>query len=431
MKAYLQPAWWSRNGSNWNQVCNGGLTVAALAVADEAPQTSAEVLDRALHSVRPAMAKFAPDGGDPEGNMYWNYGTRYNVFLIAALQSALGSDFGLSQAPGFSKTGFFNIQTIDPLGLRFNFSDADEDPSPAAQMLWLAREFHEPAFAEHERGISKDDPTIFHLFWSLDAPVRARAGHPALSALFKAVNVAVFRGAWDDRKALYVGFKGGDNKANHSHLDLGSFVLDLRGVRWAIDLGPDDYDLPGYFDKKSRRWTYFRLNNLSHNTLTLDGENQAIDAAAPIVRFRPARGSAAGFAVADLTAAYRSKARSARRGVMVKNEEVLIQDELDLSAGTTVQWNLFTHAKIEIGEGAAANLLQDGVRVKARVLSPEGARFTAAPAVAPAPQRQQAGVSSLRLEMRQGPGPVRIAVLIEPADSAAGPAMKLKALSDW
>jgi len=31
-----------------------------------------------------------------EGPGYWTYGTTYNVLLVAELESALGSDFGLS-----------------------------------------------------------------------------------------------------------------------------------------------------------------------------------------------------------------------------------------------------------------------------------------------------------------------------------------------
>ena len=429
LKAQRENAWWTAGTTNWVQVCNGGLSVAALAVAEDAPELAAELLDRSYHSVQHTMTKFAPDGGDPEGNMYWNYGSRYNVFFIAALQSALGSDFTLVKTPGFSKTGFFNIQTIDPLRLRFNFSDSDEDPSPAPQMLWLAREFNEPVFAEHERRISKDEPTIFHLVWSLGAPVRAHPGHPELHAWFQATHVATFRSQWDDTKALYVGFKGGDNKANHSHLDLGSFVLDLNGVRWALDLGGESYDLPGYFKTKGPRWTYFRTRNEGHNTLTLDDENQSTSAEAPITKFSATRSNT--FAVAELTAAYASKVRSAKRGVRVlPGKRVLIQDELELRAPAAVRWQFLTHAQIELN-GSSAILSQAGERLKATVLSPNGARFTSAPAAAPAPQLQNIDVNTLRVELKQGPGPVQITVLLEPATKAAAPRVKLKKLASW
>ncbi|MGH7945950.1 MAG: hypothetical protein ACREH8_23950 [Opitutaceae bacterium] len=44
-----------------------------------------------------------------------------------------------------------------------------------------------------------------------------------------------------------VGFKAGRNTVNHAHLDLGTFTFDAGGVRWAGDLGRDDYNLPGYW----------------------------------------------------------------------------------------------------------------------------------------------------------------------------------------
>ena len=41
-----------------------------------------------------AMKTFGPDGGWPEGPGYWNYATAYNIFYLAALETALGTDFG-------------------------------------------------------------------------------------------------------------------------------------------------------------------------------------------------------------------------------------------------------------------------------------------------------------------------------------------------
>ena len=82
---------------------------------------------------------------------------------------------------------------------------------------------------------------------------------------------------------FFVGFKGGDNKVNHSHLDLGTFVLDALGQAWALDLGSDDYNLPGYFGKQ--RWNYYRLRTEGHNTLTIEGENQNPEARAHLLAF--------------------------------------------------------------------------------------------------------------------------------------------------
>ncbi|MFX5730492.1 hypothetical protein ABTE38_19760, partial [Acinetobacter baumannii] len=47
------------------------------------------------------------------------------------------------------------------------------------------------------------------------------------------------------------------------------------------DLGPDDYDLPGYF--KDQRFNYYRLQTRAHNTLTVGADCQPKDGHAEIV----------------------------------------------------------------------------------------------------------------------------------------------------
>src|SRR5215469_9411447 len=123
------------------------------------------------------------------------------------------------------------------------------------------------------------------------------------------------RTGWSDPDALFVGIKGCSGQSDHAHLDLGSFVLDAAGVRWASDLGPDDYDLAGYWDsgKDGQRWKYYRLNNLSHNTLALNGHLQDPTATSQVLR----TGSKESFRfmVVDLRAAYSLDAASLLRGV--------------------------------------------------------------------------------------------------------------------
>src|SRR4029079_14850466 len=94
------------------------------------------------------------------------------------------------------------------------------------------------------------------------------------------------------------------------HLDLGDFVLDAQGERWASDMGPDDYNLPAYFGKN--RCTYYRCGTVGQNTLLIDGENQPKEAMAPLIAFSSAKDRAG--AIADLSAGY-PKLKSVRRGI--------------------------------------------------------------------------------------------------------------------
>jgi len=265
LAVYASRRGWPLVHHNWNQVCNGGLAAGALAIAGEEPAVARGVLGKARVSIPRAMASFAPDGGWAEGPGYWNYATHYNVFFLSAAETALATDFGLAKSPGFAETGFFRIHSVGPLGLTFNYADAGDGAGSAPQMLWLSRRFREPAFGRHETALSANRPDFFHLAWFTAQDEKSEPAALPLDALFRGVDVAFFRSAWNDRQAVYVAVKSGDNRANHSHLDLGSFVLDALGERWAVELGGDDYNLPGYFGKK--RWEYYRLRTEGQNTL--------------------------------------------------------------------------------------------------------------------------------------------------------------------
>ena len=95
------------------------------------------------------------------------------------------------------------------------------------------------------------------------------------------VPITIHRSSWTDPNATFVGFKGGSPSANHGQMDIGSFVLDADGVRWAMDLGAEGYhgiESRGMnlWDRSqdSDRWTIFRQCNAGHNTLVIDGQLQ-------------------------------------------------------------------------------------------------------------------------------------------------------------
>ena len=90
LKLYRARSGWTRVHHNWNQVCNGGIGMGALALADVEPQLAGEILHDALESIQLAMAEFAPDGAWKEGPGYWNYATSYNVVFLAGLQTRPG-----------------------------------------------------------------------------------------------------------------------------------------------------------------------------------------------------------------------------------------------------------------------------------------------------------------------------------------------------
>lgn len=421
---------WTRATHNWSQVCNGGLTVGALAIADEEPEIAGRLIGLCRRAIKPSMNAFAPDGGFAEGPGYWGYATIYNVYYLAALESALKTDFGLNAMPGFAETGFYRIQSVSPIGKTFNYADAGDGAGSAPQMLYLSRVFRQPDFAGHELSRTPRNGSIFHMIWYSQLPVEYRKprieNDPPLAAFFRGVNVAFFRSAWNDPNALFVGIKAGDNKANHSHLDLGSFVLDSQGKRFAVDLGGDDYNLPNYFGNK--RWTYYRLRTESHNTLVLDGENQDPKAVAKIVAF--STGKERSHAVIDLSAAYKAKATKVMRGLaMLGGKRVLVQDEVVADDPVDVVWGFLTPAEINI-QGGTATLTQGSAVLSMKILLPADARFEVISANPPAPQRQQPDIHNLTVRLREKTTSARIAVLIA-VGKDAGEAVNIEPLDQW
>ena len=419
---------------NWNQVCNGGLTAGALAIGDEEPEICGQILHHALSSVQRAMRSYAPDGGWGEGPGYWAYATSYNVTMIACLESALGSNFGLDQFPGFSQTGLFPIYMTLGGGRSFNFADASESAGRSDCQIWLGNRFHESAVTWFGAG---GKPTAAALIWYQSAGQDPATANLPLDKYYRNVEVATFRSRWNDAAAVCVGIQARSHAMNHEHLDIGSFVLDALGQRWAVDLGADNYNLPGYFGK--RRYEYYRLRAEGHNTLVIDpsaGPDQEPEAKCRVSRFESKPDWA--FAIADLTNAYGNRAKKVERGVaMISRRCVLVQDEIEATKAD-VWWFMHTKAEVHLLDGGRRAMLSlGGKQLEARILSPVSAPFTVRAAEPlstspnPAGQKRNEDVRKLAIHLPDA-GNVRLTVMFTPHDgSKVAPFPVVRALSAW
>jgi dienelactone hydrolase len=415
---YEKGGWWTKSEFNWNQVCNGGMIIGALAIAETDPNYALKIVPAAVKSLPLALKSYGPDGAWGEGPGYWSYATHYTAYGLAALQTALGDTFGLLKIEGLSKAGDFPIYTTGPTGLYLNFADVGERSSrrPMSCMFWLARVFNDPsyAWAEHEQ-VATRPAEAAHLVWYVSRPTAA--AKPALDRYFHGpVEVVTMRSAWGDPNALFVGVKAGYNQVNHGHLDLGTFELDALGVRWARDLGSEDYDLPNYWEGKpgGRRWTYYRLNSFSHSVCMLSGEDQDASAKSQFTKVTLDQKEPA--ATVDLTQAYKKFVKSAQRTVsMVESRRaVLVEDQFDINPPCEVAWAMTTDAQIDVKEGSRAVLKINGKELIARLMSPAGAAFTVESAEQNPPQKENKGVRRLMVRLPQASGQVRIAVLLSP-----------------
>jgi hypothetical protein len=243
-----------------------------------------------------------------------------------------------------------------------------------------------------------DDKTVLPLHWVAGGPMP----------------LAVMRSAWNDPRALFVAIKGGTPDHSHGHMDVGSFVFEADGVRWAVDLGTESYvkmraarlDLWNY-GQDSSRWTTFRVGAEGHNILRFDGQRQRVDGRSTI-RDTTVPGTP-GIAL-DLSPSYRSQVASARRRVsLLPGRQVQWLDEWQAGdQPVAVAWQWLTRAAVTL-RGQQLVLRQAGQSLTLAVVS--GAPLSIEVqdlSVAPAPQDSD------------NPGLARIVVRLKTPAGAAG-----------
>lgn len=368
---------WLRAEHNWNQVCNAGMTYGAMAVEEHKPVLARAIINRAIASIRIPMKDYGPDGIYPEGYGYWGYGTSFNVMFLSAVEKAFGTDFGLSKAPGFLRTAGFLEHMSGPSGRPFNYSDAGSGAGFHPAMVWIANRIKDPSVLwQEKRFLARTDPSRLAgdrllpalMFWKGD--IRMDEVRPPTESMWVGQGknpIAMMRSSWTDSNAVYIATKGGSPSINHAHMDIGSFVMDALGLRWAMDFGMQDYESLESKGVKlwgrtqdSERWNVFRINNFAHNTLVVDSQLQRVDGKGEIV----AHGQRKGFQyeVMDLSTVYQGQLASARRGIaIVDGRQVLVRDEwTSTDRETKVRWNLLTPAEVRITGPNEALLTQKG-----------------------------------------------------------------------
>ncbi|MBO5941109.1 MAG: heparinase II/III family protein [Kiritimatiellae bacterium] len=350
-----------RGLNNWGQVCSGGIAAAALAVAEDEPQKCEMLLKDIKKCMPKTMQMYLPNGSYPEGPSYWTYGTCYNVILIAVLESALGTDFGFASMPAFKMTGSYPDLLTGPTGEFYNYSDSGSLRKPSWLVWWFAQRFKTPGIVEPferealkkfiaERKAHTVSPMLLLYYFpkkegvTVELPLSWRADGKT--------DLAIQRSSWapDGR---FAAFKGGKAVGPHGHMDGGSFIYEAKGVRWAYDIGSEEYAKAEHaigmnfwsYTEGSPRYKVFRLSANAHNTLVLDGSAHCATGEVRVVSLTEGPLSQS---VIDLSKLYTNATKVIRKGLML-NDGFRIVDRVEgLRAGAPIRWTMYTKAKVEI-----------------------------------------------------------------------------------
>lgn len=346
--------------TNFNAVVNGGLVAASLAYADVYPEECFDAVSKAIQSLGYMLPGFEPSGGWKEGPNYWDYTTAYLANMVSALDTACGTDYGILNHPGVNLTPYYAIYLDSPQGLN-NFSDTAKGVTwNSPQFSCFARIMNEPAFTyQRYKAITEKNkaPTIFDMIW-LDISQKDAKHELPLDNLTPEIEMVSMREDWEKSDAMNFGVHGGKNNSYHGHSDGGTWIFDILGERWAMDLGMDYQSYVGY-----NMEDLYRCRAEGHNMLVFN-PSKDIDfvkqSYTPLTRFETA--PKGGIVVYDNSEGYRRWTSNVTRGFYIGDERrsLTVRDEFTVTGNNTVvYWNMQTPADIEVDGNKAILTIND------------------------------------------------------------------------
>ena len=352
-------------GDNWKMVCNGGITIAALAICDEDgvdTEYLTDIFGYAFENTYKAVRDFyLPDGSYSEGFTYWNYATDYLGYYVSALKTSTGTDYGLADYKPVEDSAYYVKFMCSNKFYSFNFGDAIEELVCPETMFFVGKNFAKPDVMTMRKEEILRDPSLAgarDLFWYIPTESVGLEGRPMGFGSVAGDN-ASFRSGFD-RDDFYAAIHFGDNDAYHGHADMGNFVVEWKQRRFLCDLGQDNYNVKNY------RIAY-RYRAEGHNTLVInpdDGADQVLSSICHVDRFNDGADGDA-YAISDMSAAYVGDKQVVRGMRMTADKKwIIVRDEMKLDEGDVGYWFAHTRGKINVSDdGKSATIEMDGEKL--------------------------------------------------------------------
>jgi hypothetical protein len=284
-----EPFRWETTSTNWNAVCHQGVLGAALTCEGDHSMV-ARLLALAAVRLPSFFEGFGNDGSTSEGPVYWGYGFGWFAELNAQLEHRTGGQLSLFEGDAkIARIAKFGSAMSLSEGHSVNFADGSRRFRHNAFLLTLLGERLADTNLQLEgtsiyryqalHGIDLDlqRADFFNLSrLALRAPggaVVAVAREPERpDVYFPDYGALVTRGTDASGHLWEFAAKGGHNDEHHNHNDCGSFLLNLDGIPYCIEIGAPEY-IKGYFH--DARYTCLAARSLGHSVPLVNGCEQS------------------------------------------------------------------------------------------------------------------------------------------------------------
>lgn len=419
--------------TNWGAACSGSILMVCLSIVPDIEETYRYdieyLIENAMHSLEFSSTLLFPDGA-------WDEGVGYSMFVaeglidgcIGMLYHISDNCYGFLDCEGIDKMFDFAVSVFGFTGV-FNYSDngygVNMTTHADAYRLALIRNDREEMSTQKKlRTINNSTPEPLDVLWyepSLDD------GRMYLSndLYWDSADIGIMRSSYIYKSTPFFAVKAGVNELHNGHFDKGGFIYESEGVRWALDLGRDEYNIIGGYSGTAG-FTLYRKRTEGHNCVVInpdsDSPGQKLYAVTTLEKSEYSDGS--GYMIYDLSQAYSDNASSYKRGFYLGDgrQTLTVRDEISLlNDDSDLYWFMHTRADIAIDpdkKGATLTLEGRKLRVEADCSEPDWyfeVRDTTPfdPSMTRPGEYSRAGINKLTMVIK-GSGDVDITVKLLP-----------------
>lgn len=250
---------WEHMENNWSAVVAGSIGMVALAILPAQSEKQIKIIERLNTAFESYFRGFPEDGVCPEGVGYWVYGFGYYIYFADKYNKVYKDDKYLKREL-VSKIAAFPYNSLIGEKTYVPFSDASDPQMPTGLLSFCKRTFgvpippYEQASSVHFENCYRWAHVYRNLIWTDECT------HLSIdlsnSHYFEKGEWLIIREQSND---FSFAARGGSNRDNHNHNDIGNFVLGDDKELILVDLGAGEYTRDYFLPEKR----YEILNNRS------------------------------------------------------------------------------------------------------------------------------------------------------------------------
>jgi len=223
---------WLNETNNWNAVCLGGVTGAALGVIEDRKER-ALFLAAAEYYAQNSLIGYTDDGYCTEGLGYYNYGFENFIVLREVMYQRTKGKIDLFDHPKMNNIAMYGINFEIINNVYPAFADCRIGTKTSPFILWYCNRNQGMGiekYNSYEPGNKLSAIMSAFLYFPNTAslsPVKESLGNNDLSLrnYFKDAGVLISRPVERSASSMGVAMKAGHNAEHHNHNDIGSYAI--------------------------------------------------------------------------------------------------------------------------------------------------------------------------------------------------------------